>query len=245
MGEVFLSGANMARGWDSTWMMTNNEETVMIKRTIALAVVALLAAAGAAQADVSISVVNAAALQGSWGMRANFDGTNTNAYVQDNSPNNEADYFVTFRVRTDGMSMNNTTSINIFRAYEETSGSQAFRINIFRTNPGAAQDYALHVLPARDAGSGGGFYPRLAAFVRGAPSRPLGDQFTIEWHKGASTTLNLYRNGTLNKTVSGLSTNDFDVDYVRLGALGNQINNALAGSFLDLDDFISTRTPQF
>lgn len=194
-----------------------------------------------AMAALSLSVTNAAALQGAFGLRVSFDGTNTQAYVLDNSPNNEPEYHASFRIRADGMIMATDALIQIFRANEETSGSTVFRTVLHKRPSGAATPWAIQVLVARSAGAGGGFYPRIAEGLR-----PGGDQFTIEWHKGTNATIRLYRNGQFRKKLENANTNDFDVDVVRLGAgMGSTGASGQAGSFLDLDDFISTRTCQF
>lgn len=203
--------------------------------------VVLLLAAAPVSAAVSITVTAAAALQGNFGMRVNFDGTVTNAYVQDNSPANEAEYHATFRIRADGMVMAPEATLQIFRAFEETSGANVFRLNLYRRPNGQATLWAFHILPARSAAAGGGFYPRIAEALRDG-----GDQFTVEWHKGTAATIRLYRNGNFRKKAENLNTNDFDIDYIRLGGgLGSTGGVASNGSFLDLDDFISTRTCQF
>ncbi len=208
----------------------------MMKSRFLVLAAAIGLIAAPATAAVSISVVGAAALQGSFGMRVTFDGTVTNAYVQDNSPNNEADYHVTFRIRADGTVMADNATVQILRAFEETSGDNVFRINLYKRPVGAATPWAFHILPAN---SGGGFYPRISEGLRAG-----GDQFTVEWHKGASTTIRLYRNGNFRKDATGLNTNTFDIDYVRLGG-GLGSTGGVATGFLDLDDFVSTRTCQF
>lgn len=203
---------------------------------VAVASVALAAPMNAA---TSISVVGAAALQGSFGMRVTYGGGGA-AYVQDNSPNAEAVYYALFRIRPDGITMNNSQGHQLMQAFvnDDASGTPAiaFRVNLFRNAPAAAQPWAIHVFPRKDDNT---FYtPRLAVNLNASPQ-----QVGVEFRAGTGSgdgIMRVYRDGSMRKEQTAIDNDTIRVGMVRFGAPASP--DASATGFLDLDDFISTRT---
>jgi hypothetical protein len=221
----------------------------MKKVLICLAALACIAVP-AAQAATSISVVGAAALEGSFGMRAHFDGTTSAAYVQDNSPNNEKNYFFSFKLRRDALTMTpsvlNVTNHTqqLFTAFNTesspTGANIAIRVNIFSNQTGAGQPFAIHAFPRLDDGS---FDTRLAVNTLSGIH-----QYTIEWHASSAPGANdgsmkFYRDQVLSKQGSGYDNDTWAINMVRFGVPNTA--DATAAGDLDLDSFVSTRTPQF
>jgi hypothetical protein len=204
-----------------------------------LALVSLVAVAPAS-AVTSIGVVGAAALQGSFGMRVTYDGAGGAAYVQDNSPNAEAVYFALFRIRPDSVTMTNLNGHQVLQAFVNDAGTGtpafAFRVNLFRNAVGAAQPWAIHVFPRKDDNT---FYtPRLAVNLNASPQ-----QVGIEFRAGTGTgngIMRVYRDGSMRKEELNIDNDTLRVGMVRFGAPAAPDSSALG--FLDLDDFVSTRT---
>jgi hypothetical protein len=209
------------------------------RKIFACTLVGLLGAAGIAQADTAISVIGGAALQGSFGMRVAFDATPAAAYVQDNSPNAEANYWASFRIRVNSTNMTDLQSQQILRAFQtDGGGGTAFRVNLLKRPVGEVNQYAIHVFPFLDGG--GVFAPRLAVAIQHDATD--GQIFAIEFRAGtgsADGVMRVYRDGSLRKTQTGINNDDLRVGMIRFGAPAAPA--ATTGS-LDLDDFVSTRT---
>jgi len=212
----------------------------MSKKLGIFAVVLVLFGASQSFAATSISVLGAAAIQGSFGMRVSFSGGG-DAYVQDNSPSAEKNYYVSFRMNDDGMTLPNFDAITILRASGAEDGSDlAFQVKVINTIPNVGgTDYAIHVIPRLDTGANG---VRVATFVKPGPH-----QYTVEFHAATADGANdgivkLYRDAILRKDRLDYNNDARGVGAVRFGASG--VSAGVTGS-LDLDDFISTRTAQF
>ncbi|MFN7941423.1 MAG: hypothetical protein U0X73_07470 [Thermoanaerobaculia bacterium] len=205
----------------------------------ALAVVLILSASTAFGAT-SIAVVGAAALEGSFGMRVTFSGGG-DAYVQDNSPNNEGAYFASFKMRDDALTLQNFDQFQVLRATGAEDGSNlVFQVKIINTIPNVGgTDYAIWVVPRLDDGS---FGTRIATFVK-----PGTHTYTAEFHKSSAPGANdgsckIYRDSVLKMQNNTYDNDTKTVNAVRFGAIGV---SATATGVLDLDSFVSTRTPQF
>lgn len=225
-----------------------------MKRTrwAVLAAMAVLVAGVAvpANAAVSIAVNSSAALQGSFGMQVTFNNTTGDAYVQDNSPNNEAVYYASFRLRNDNvsgpMTLNSLKSVNIMNGYvDEPAGTvKSFRVQLINTTVNTGNpEMAIQAFPGIDSPVGG-FGPRAATFVKAGSH-----QYTVEVRTAASGVsadglIKIYRDAVLRNTKSGLQNFTAKTNMVRLGGLGGN-NSQFANGLLDLDDFVSTRTAQF
>jgi len=206
-------------------------------RKLALATVALagFALALPALADTSVSVSGAAAIAGSFGMRASFDGGTGNAFVQDNSPACEGVYYAQFKVRNDNLVLADGQSHQIFRA--RMGGSTlVFRFNL--TNPvGPENRSTVQLIAAVD---GGALTTRIGAFAQSQ------HRFTIEWKAATGPGANdgyirLYKGATFIGEFANLDNDTLCIDDVELGAFGG-VDSTTTG-FNDFDDFISTRSP--
>lgn len=220
----------------------------MIKRAFfVLAAGALLVAP--IHAATTLSVTAGAALQGNFGLQVNFDGTGGNAFVQDNSPNDETVYWVAVRINDHGVSFNpgaGTRSFQFLRAFtDESTTTTAFRINVIDAiTPGT--NLRVFVLPTLN---GGAFHPLgTETFITTSANPPTNNKFVFEWTAATGPGANngrmvTYRDGILRKQLTDLNNDTIRVGMIRMGGFGNtvSVNN---GSVLYLDDFVSTRTAQ-
>jgi len=211
---------------------------------IAIALVAALVVVPAFAAT-TVTVTGAAAIQGSFGMQVNYDGAGGAAYVQDNSPNAETVYFASWRMDPSNVTgMAELTTQQIFRGFinDDASGTPntAFRVNLFKNlNSNPTSPYAIHVFPMLDTNVF--FAPRIAVNAQTGAKH-----FTVEFRQGdgsANGIMRVYRDGVLRKEQLGLDNDNITVGMVRFGAPA--AGQAATGGALYLDDFISTRTPQF
>jgi len=175
---------------------------------------------GFAQSSI-VSVIGPAAATGNFGMRVDLGATQ--AYVQDNSPNSETYYYVRF-------SLNPSSVVN--------GGFDVFR----------AMSSGGDVVLAVEAVTGTGLQVR--ARLDDGNYQMLFTPLTPDWHiielDWKAATPGLF-DGKLDwkvdgVAVPGLTTLDNDtgaIDFVRWGAMPLQ---ATTSGFLDLDDFVSTRT---
>ncbi len=216
-----------------------------------LAILAFAAAllVAPAFAATTIGVNGGAAMQGSFGMQVNFDGAGGNAYVQDNSPNSESEYWVSLRLNDNSMVFNPaaaTRSFQFLRAFtDEAATSTVFRINVIDAlTPGA--NLRVFVLPTLDAGT---FHPLgTETFITTSAAPPANNKFVFEWKAATAVGANngrmvTYRDGILRKQITNLDNDTIRVGMVRMGGFGNTVS-VDSGSSLYLDDFVSTRTAQ-
>lgn len=210
-----------------------------------LAVLLALATAQVVSAAASISVVNAAAMQGNFGMRLTLDGVAGNAFVQDNSPNGETHYFASWNLRDNGCLPNAIgTGFAIFRAWQNEGtppNTPIFRITYFRTTQ--ANQRVLYALAWRDDGTPVAL--GTETFVSPPGNTP---RFTYEWKAATAPGANngflkTYKNGTLRKTIDNIDNDTQSIGVIRMGGMGNVASTS--GCSLDFDDFVSTRTAQF
>lgn len=176
-----------------------------------------------------ISVTPAAAMGtdgGTLGMQATVAG-NTPGYVTDNSPINESSYHARFYFNPNGTRTGNTQQ-DIFNG-RNAAGTVIFRIQYRRTN------------------AGGGTYQVRAGVLR-AGGQSLTSWFTIsnaahaieiDWQSAASATFRLYIDGQLRQTLSGLNTNAYRLDSIRLGPSAGLANVATGSEYFDA--FVSKR----
>lgn len=205
------------------------------KLTVAILALAGVALALPAMADTSVSVSGAAAIAGSFGMRASFDGGTGNAFVQDNSPACEGIYYAQFKLRNDSLVLADGQTHQVFRAREGGS-TPVFRVQF--TNPAGAENRTtMQVFAALDSGL---FTQRIGAFVQSQ------HRITIEWKASSAPGANdgyirLYKGTTFVGEFTSLDNDTLCIDDVQLGAFGGV--DASTTGFSDYDDFISTRSP--
>jgi len=226
----------------------------MYKRISFLALLAAAAVlvAAPASAATSISVVNGAGviLQGSFSMQVSFDGAGGNAFVQDNSPNNESEYWVAFRVDDDNVTFDPgaaTKSFQMLRAFtDDAASATAFRVNLIDNRAlTGSPNMALFILPTLN---GGGFHPTgTETFITSNTSPNGHSKFLLEWKAATAPGANngrmvTYRDGVLRKQITNLNNDTIRVGMARFGGFGNTIS--VQTGTLILDDFVSTRTAQ-
>lgn len=217
-----------------------------------LLVAAAALVAAPAFAATTITVVNGAGvvLQGSFSMQVNFDGAGGNAYVQDNSPNNESEYWVAFRVDDDNVTFNPaaaTKSFQMLRTFtDESATATAFRVNLIDNRAlTGSPNMALFILPTLN---GGGFHPTGTETFITSNTAPNGhSKFLLEWKAATGPGANngrmvTYRDGVLRKQLTNLNNDTIRVGMARFGGFGNTVS--VQSGTLILDDFISTRTAQ-
>src|SRR5262245_11987979 len=96
----------------------------MNQRKMLLAFVAALAlAATPSFASTTLAVNTGSALEGSFGLQISFDGAGGAAYVQDNSPVNETEYWAVFRINDTNINLDPGDSFQVFRAFIDDAAS--------------------------------------------------------------------------------------------------------------------------
>lgn len=184
-----------------------------------------------------LDVIPAAQIGGSaFGMRVAFSASGQqNAFVRDDSPACEKDYWATFNVRATGLSMANGTGHLMFRGREPGVPS-IFLAQAVRDFGG---NQVIYVLGYHDDGSFA--FPAIADFM-------TQNRFTIEWHQSTGVDTNdgiirLYKGTNLVGEVTNLDNDTFCIEFVEMGAFGG-IDATTTGE-IHFDEFMSTRVPQF
>lgn len=219
------------------------------KRGFGVLIPVALLVTGTSFGATTLSVTAGAALQGSFGLQINFDGTGGNAFVQDNSPNSESEYWVAVRINDHNITFNpaaSTKSFQFLRAFtDDAASATVFRINVIDAlTPGA--NLRVFVLPTVD---GGAFHPTGSeTFITTSAAPPTNNKFLFEWKAATAPGANngrmvTYRDGILRKQITDLDNDTIRVGMIRMGGFGNTVS-VQNGSVLYLDDFISTRTAQ-
>jgi hypothetical protein len=217
-----------------------------LSRTLSTVALAAFATAQVAGAAASIAVINAAAMQGTFGMRLTLDGAAGNAFVQDNSPNAETTYFASFNFRDNGCTPPNGQGFAIFRAWQNEGNpptTPIFRVSFFNNAASSLTQRVMYVLAYQD--SGAAVPIGTETFVSPPGNTP---QFTWEWKAATAPGANngylkTYKNAVLRKTIAGIDNDTQSIGVVRMGGMGNV--GSASGCSVDFDDFVSTRTAQF
>lgn len=188
----------------------------------------------------SLAVNTGSALEGSFGLQVSFDGAGGNAYVQDNSPNNETEYWAVFRINDTNINLDPGDSFQVMRAFiDDAATGTAFRVTLVPASP---TNQRLFVLPWLD---GQVAHPvGSETFVTTAAAPPNNNKFVFEWNAGTGAgngQLKTYRDGILRKTISNVDNDTIRVGMIRMGGFGNTIS-VPAGSVLRLDGFESYRS---
>jgi len=234
-----------------------------MKRAILAIAIVLICLTAPAFADSSVAVNANAALQGNFGMQVTIDGSATDAFVQDNSPNNETIYRFSFWIRPsvggNEIELAGNTSVRIATMANVdpgTGGGEHIVLFLRRDQPGGGLDQYMLNAWVKDVPIAGGsptfrFGNSLFIALRG-DTTPA--QFEIEWQQDTNAADNvgdgkfimrrLSPNPT-TKTKSNFNTQTatlaFNIDQIKIGALqGSGVNGTGSYSF---DDFVSVRTP--
>lgn len=181
--------------------------------------------------DLSVSAD--AKIHGNYGMSVLIDGTGL-IYVQDDTPEGETKYRISFSLDPNSLTMANNDEFNIFRAVK-LADTTCFVISLGYTTVGG---YYIKVSDRTDAGN----------FSKATSSHVLTDAphlIEVEWvaSTGAGANngqLTLWIDGVLKQTVTAIDSDTEVIDFVRFGAAQN-VDAGTTGT-LYLDDFVSSRT---
>jgi len=197
-------------------------------------------------AQNSLSVTNAAAIDGTYGLEVTMDGSSNKAFVRDESPADEHVYRATFKIDMNNLAMTDGDwhYVATFRAEpggpdSNPSARNLMRI-IIRYREGQANPYKIRFVARNDNGTwnqpGGHSLP------------PSGSStITVEWQAASAPGANdgfgrFYRNGVLRATASGLDNDTWaGIGSATLGV--DQVDAGTSGSMY-YDSFESFRTLQ-
>lgn len=210
-----------------------------IRRSALILAALSLLLAGAAQAQNSVAVTGAAAMNGTnFGLEVSLDGASTNlAYVQDDTPTDETVYRASFWVNANNLGMALFQRFPIFLGRDDANGNvlrlqlhyngnnHRLRLQIRKNNGDWVQ--------AREMGDTG---PQFLAIGSDTPRDVL---IEARYENSNMGFVRLVANGrTFFK--EGYQAGNYEIDHIRFGATRN-LTAALNGSFY-LDEFQSFRT---
>lgn len=191
-------------------------------------------------AATTLSVVNAAQIGGTaFGLRVSFSSGTQNAFVQDNTPAAELNYYGTWSMRNANMTMVANDTHQVFRGLSTTPApnTPAFRVQVKRSAGGT--NFILFVWARNDDGS---FTTPIQTFVDNQ------NRLTVEWHRSTGTNTNdgsikLYKGTSLIGQINTVDNDTMSIDSIQLGAFGGV--DLATGGTQDFDEFVSTRAAQF
>lgn len=206
---------------------------------------ALLLVNGPLSAQNTIEVTEACATEGTYGLQVNFNGSNSRAYVQDQSPADEAVYRASFDFNPNGINMAQGDAHSFFTAWrtdvwDGVGNVPAFQLYIYNRSG----KYVFRGIVSYNADN-----KRLA--TRFLPLGPVGSanvsKIIVEFKTASasgvgdgSLTIALDReSGIVSKTVASKNSAMF-IDWVNLGPF-QSIDPTTTGSYC-FDDFQSFRT---
>jgi len=172
-----------------------------------------------------LSVTNAAAMAGTWGMQAVIN-REMKAYVQDNTPAAEPSYHGRFWFDPNGTTTAGTKH-DIFLG-RDAAGQKIFRVQYRQTTGGL---YQIRAAVRRVGGQRKTVWYTITNAAHA---------IEIAWQSGANVSFSLYIDGTLQGTLAGLDTSPYLLDLVQLGAVGGVSDQVLGTEYFDA--FLSTRT---
>lgn len=172
-----------------------------------------------------ISVTNAAALSGNYGLQAVLSG-NTPGYVVSNSPANELNYNARFYFNPNNTGTG-TGQHDIFSG-SNSAAKVLFRVQYRKTSTGVLQVRGL-VVDINSVTTSTNWYTISNA----------AHAVEISWHSAGSASFSLYIDGTVKQTLSGLNTSGYLLKQVRLGPSAS-LNSSTTGTEY-FDNFSSTR----
>lgn len=188
----------------------------------------------------SLAVVNAAQIGGSaFGLRVTYSSGTENAFVQDDTPADELNFYGSFSVRNTNMTLTTGSQHQIYRARSQPGNVQVFRVEIKNPIINPNNDKIIFVFARRDDNS---FAGPLQIFSN------TQNRVTLEWHRstGVDTndgSLKLFVGTTLRGSLLNIDNDTMAVDDIQLGAFGG-VDTTTTGT-QDFDEYVSTRAAQF
>ncbi len=209
---------------------------------IGILVVLGVVLASGAWASNTLSVTAGAAIEGNYGLQVTMDGTNTKAFVRDESPADESTYRATFLIDMNNLTMTDGDwhFIATFRA--ETDDGYASARNLMRVlvryRAGQTNPYKIRIVCRNDDRTwvqpGGHSLPTTGS-----------SKITVEWQASSAPGANdgfcrFYRNDILRAQGTGI---DSDVWHgIGSATIGvDQVDAGTIGS-IHYDSFESYRT---
>lgn len=209
-------------------------------------VAAALTACPTALVANSIAVNATAALQGSFGMEVVFDGATAPAYVQDNSPNAETVYHVTFKANRASFDPGaaDSSSFYVLTAREgPDAAATANTIRFYvRRNPADLTAFHARAIALQDDGT----WRQVGCGNFGLNNQTYDILWKASTAPGANNgVLTCLRNGVAppSNSNTAMDNDTRRVDSVRFGFFQTLPLSQNANGSYYLDDFISTRTP--
>lgn len=190
-----------------------------------------------ASADNSIDVNGSAAMEGSFGLEATSDGSATNAFVRDDSPNSETTYRMSFMFDPNSMSM--IVGGRHFIAASTTDSTNGNRSCVEVLLRRTAEGYDIRVFTSPTASSG----------RKKTPPQALSDEphlIEIQWQVSSGPGI---EDGVIQSRIDGgpwVGRSDIrsytqTVKNAKLGFLASSVDASTIGSHY-YDDFQSFRT---
>ena len=221
---------------------------------VALCAVAALAFATSAFAANNLTVTAPGLNSTGNKLQVNLDfgAAGNNVFVESQHPNDETHYRIRFWINPAGLQITPDTSVRIAAIGSNENGQRLLlflRHDVPDDNPGNPI-WALNAWGMEDSGA-----PSTYRFLRGVfvdeVASPGANQFEVEWTRstGAAQANSIFRiqriagasGGGANQQISNLVMFNFDVDYIRVGALAGSGANATADSSFAFDEFESYR----
>lgn len=186
-----------------------------------------------------VSVLPAAALEGSYGLAVDVDGSTNRVYVQDNSPANETIFRAEFLFRRGTLTMVPPNNHVVFLGQQETLTPPAqpvIRLTIVRVADGR---YFLRAFAYQNTGA----YRFIGGTGLGTNPNAIW-KIGVEW-KASDPGMNngelrLYKNDGLQQQRTDLINEGLVVDQVRLGAIA--FMDASSSGQYHMDSYASFRT---
>lgn len=231
-----------------------NQTMTKTLRLVGILGLTLLLCAAAGWAAPSLTVTNAAALNGTnFGLQINFNNTAGNAYVQTDHPTDETHYLARFWLDPGTVAIDPNLSVRFGALGDDTEGQHIILFLKHDATTVPAQ-YQMNFW-YKDKGLGGAYRFGGATYLS-AVNAPCARQYEVEWTAdtlaGATGngTLVVRRNadtgacgsgGLITRTVSNMDNDTWGIDNGRFGTLnGGQSANGNSG-FVKFDEFESYR----
>lgn len=211
---------------------------------IVIALCAVVAVVGAAEAANSIDVTPAAALNGTnYGLAVTVDGTAGEAVVISQHPQSEQSFNVSMYVNPNNLTLCAGTECRLWfgRTFGNRGGvfKDAFRIGMKKTATGF---YRALVWVKDENSTNPGAWEQVGEFFFG--SATTAHKITVEWQAATGNdtddgSISVYKDDVLVETVSNID-NPFEVDNSRIGHAFGAVKAGAIGTYY-LDEYVSTR----